>query len=416
VPDSSSAFRAVPDCRRVEGVIRIGNLEGRKGPGLVLAGAALAVLCVTLFPAPAANEEIPILCLLCGSEGGADLVLNIGLFLPIGYLAFRYRSSRMFALALVSLLPLTIESLQVLVPGRHPTTGDLVANWLGGLVGIVVALHIDRRPRADTRQIVAALALPFLLSVSLPVTLLLLQPEIPASSYYGEWTPELEFMDRYLGRVHMAGVADRPLPDQLLDQATVADLRAGAWTDPLIVEFTAGSPPARLAPIFRMADERGNELALLGARRNDLVVRVRRRSRSFRFRSPELRFAGTHPNPGERLSVALQRRSGQICASMSGASECRLLATPGRSWRLLTGSRWPRLNETAVDGLWLAVLGYLSVAAALGLHASASRRFRTTVIATPCVVYCLLWLLTPQVGWVVGFLGLTTGSWAGVRS
>lgn len=398
-------------------MIRIGNLEGRKGPGLALAGAALAVLCLTLFPAPATNEDVPILCLLCGSEGGADLVLNIGLFLPIGYLAFRNRSSRMFAFAFVLLLPLTIESLQLLIPGRHPTTGDLVANWLGGLVGIVVAsLHLHRRRRADRRQIIAALALPVLLSVSLPVTLLLLQPEIPDTSYYGEWTPQLEFMDRYDGRVRTARVADRPLPDELLPDATVADLRAGAWVDPLIIEFTAGSPPARLAPIFRLVDGRRTELVLLGARSDDLVVRVRRRSRSFRFRSPELRFAGMHPHPGERLSVSLQRRSGQICASTSRGSECRSLAAPGRSWRLLTGSLWPGLNEPAVDGLWLAVLGYLSVAAVLGLHASASRRFRTAVIAAPCVAYCLLWLLAPQIGWVVGLLGLVAGSWAGVRN
>ncbi len=399
-----------------EGVIRIRNLEVRTRPGRALTGAAIAVLCVTLLPAPVTNEDVPILCLLCGSEGGADLVLNIGLFVPIGYLAFRALSGRMFAFAFVLLLPLAVESLQMLIPGRHPTTGDLLANWLGGLLGIVGALLVDRRRRADAKQIIAALALPALLCVSLPMTVLLLEPEIPSGVHYGQWTPKLEFADLYPGMVHAAGVADRPLPDGLLDDVAVAGLRAGLWIDPLIVEFTAGSAPARLAPIFRIVDGHGIESVLVGARRNDLVVRVRRRSRSWRFRSPELRFAGLHPDPGERLSVTLQRRSGQICIRTTRESECGPLAAPGRSWRLLMGPLWPRLNEPAADALWLAVLGYFSVVAALGLHASAGRRFRTTVIAAPCAVYGLLWLLAPQIGWTAGLLGLGAGSWAGWRS
>jgi hypothetical protein len=79
-----------------------------------------------------------------GSDGRTDVTMNVAGFLPFGVLlAWRQRRTGAAALAAVALaslaLSLTIELGQICIIGRNPSTADLIANTLGGVLGWAIA-------------------------------------------------------------------------------------------------------------------------------------------------------------------------------------------------------------------------------------------------------------------------------------
>ena len=93
------------------------------------------ILAVTLTPMPHQAAQVALtgpFCLACGDGGGADFVLNIALFLPLGAAlaaaGLRARTVVLLGLALSA----GVELLQFsVIPGRDATVGDVVANTAG---------------------------------------------------------------------------------------------------------------------------------------------------------------------------------------------------------------------------------------------------------------------------------------------
>ncbi len=92
---------------------------------------------------------------------GADVVLNILLFIPLGVLLFYsgerlYRGHSRFRLVSTVLwgvaISTSIELLQVLTYDRSPTVSDIINNGLGTFVGAVLALWMVRNPRISLRS------------------------------------------------------------------------------------------------------------------------------------------------------------------------------------------------------------------------------------------------------------------------
>lgn len=75
-----------------------------------------------------------------------EILFNIALFIPIGYFVAALFRSRVLLLAPFA-LTVAIELTQILLPDRASDPRDLVANSVGAVVGMVIAV---RRRRADT--------------------------------------------------------------------------------------------------------------------------------------------------------------------------------------------------------------------------------------------------------------------------
>ncbi len=105
--------------------------------------ACAVILAATLTPMPHQAAQVALtgpFCLACGDGGGADFILNIALFLPLGAAlaaaGFRVRTVVLLGLALST----GVELLQFsVIPGRDATIGDVVANTTGTTLGWVLA-------------------------------------------------------------------------------------------------------------------------------------------------------------------------------------------------------------------------------------------------------------------------------------
>ncbi len=105
-----------------------------------------AVLVSTLAPAPgsaAAAAGTPLSCILCGSSGLRDFLLNILLFVPLGCLLYRVGLPALRVLLFGFGLSLLIETIQFILPiGRDASLSDVLSNSLGAGLGAALALHL----------------------------------------------------------------------------------------------------------------------------------------------------------------------------------------------------------------------------------------------------------------------------------
>ncbi len=123
---------------------------------ILLVASLLFIAIATLTPAAmsgGSGTRPDFWCIACGAEGGADVTLNIALFVPLGVALTLLRVSPIRAGLLGLLLSLLIETSQHfgIPPGRVASVSDLLTNATGTLLGAIVAwnhaqwLHPSRR-------------------------------------------------------------------------------------------------------------------------------------------------------------------------------------------------------------------------------------------------------------------------------
>lgn len=317
--------------------------------GLVAFFAVLGVL--TLAPSSATVEPVGVLCLICGSRGSADALLNILLFVPFGWLVARRWG---VAAAMVAGLSAsaTVEVLQALIPGRYPTLGDLVFNSVGAGLGAVVRL--GRLPVG----VVRVLAL-----VALVAPLALAAPRPQEGLYYGQWTVDFDDLEVYDGRVLEArvdGIAVPPGPSE-----RSADLRTALARGRAIgVVVVAGSRPTSLAPVFSMYDDRQREILLVGVDGVDVVVRRRQVATAVRVSEPVLRANGAMAGvlEGDTVRLGFEHRDGGVCAVVDAVAHCGLEPGLEDGWRfVLPGGLIPDRAGGAFSVIWMLGLGAAAV-------------------------------------------------------
>ena len=161
------------------------------------------VLFLTLFPEPPSEGSKAGGCFWCGHYALADAILNLLLFLPIGFLlGLRHKGSHVRTWAGLTALAVLIEVAQLFIPGRFATLSDILMNSAGAAIGIGLANQWRRGPVLRGRvtggmTIVAGI-------VAACVTLgstLLLSPSLPESGWFGQWTPDLGHYEQYDGEV-----------------------------------------------------------------------------------------------------------------------------------------------------------------------------------------------------------------------
>jgi hypothetical protein len=267
----------------------------------------------------------------------ADGLLNIILFLPLGVALGLYHASLRRALLLAALLSALIELVQFAIPARVPSVGDVLSNSIGAALGwslVWLAPHWLRPPRVAAARLSLIAALCVMGATVL--TGFLVSPAPPHSTYSGQWTPNLDHLEWYRGRVLRAELASLPLPSRRLEDSDSvrALLLEGA---PLTVEAVAGPRPPGLASLFSIYDREERQVALVGVDRDDLVFNYRTRALALTLDQPDLRLRRVMSafSPGDTISVRVARHGQAYCMTIGATERCGLGFTAGDGWKLL---------------------------------------------------------------------------------
>jgi len=381
-------------------------------PGAILVVWAILLASITLTPGPRAQwwNVVEHWCVVCGSRGAADAVLNVVLFLPLGALLRAYLPP-LRTLGVGLLLSTAIELAQWFIPGRFPTLGDVIWNATGVGVGLALAVLLRRefgRPLPSVRALALVLALPF---VYLTASGWLLAPRETDETYFGQWTPALGFMPRYRGAVVAARSSVGPVPDGRWPAgARLRQEDADGWWLEAVVEV--GPAPEAVSPVVAVADGLRQEILLLGIMDDDLVWRERTWANALLFDRPDHRIRGGLRDyaPGDTVTLAVRADGAGRCLRVDGEEVCGLGVSPGRTWGMLMYLEGAsRRERRMLDVAWMATLFLL-----LGLVGGA--RWRTVGLTLVAVVLVgiatgMTRLLAPG---PLDLMGLVLGVAAGV--
>ncbi|HET9134079.1 MAG TPA: VanZ family protein [Gemmatimonadales bacterium] len=125
--------------------------------GYLAALVAVVVLAPFRFAWPTASRFV----VVAGEAWWLDAILNVVLFVPLGFVGARAvdrRGVRWVVVVGLLVFSATLETLQLLLPGRYSTWSDIVANTTGALVGVALARLVARRV-GDDRVLVPNLLL-----------------------------------------------------------------------------------------------------------------------------------------------------------------------------------------------------------------------------------------------------------------
>ncbi len=322
---------------------------------------AAAVAGLTLTPQATVLREADLpqisACLVCGSRGTADAFLNLLLFLPFGIL-LRDRGWKLRHVAGLALaLSTSIETSQHFIPGRYSNLADMLWNttgaWVGAALWSLRARWLPGAGRDAARLRAFAVALPALATLAFGW---LMKPVLPPEPYWGQWTPDLGFMEPYRGQVLEARLDSMGVPPgRFPPGAHPRRLLSGDWR--LDARIVKGPPPTRLAPILNIYDGKRREVTMLGAVGQELVFRERTLATRVRLDDPALRVPGMLAGTptGDTVAVGVMRRGGSRCLSVGGSERCPEL-TPGRAWALLLPDSWSKGVRRSLDAVWMLLL------------------------------------------------------------
>lgn len=379
----------------------------RGGPAALLILAFGAILWLTLKPIPAqaeATELTPWICLVCGTQGSADVLLNIALFVPLGAALACLGMGRVGALLVGAALSVAIELSQAtLIAGRDPALGDVLANSLGSLVGASLAMLGPRlwRPSVSgARRLALAAGLAWL--AMLMATAWLVLPAPAPDPPVVLVAPDRPLVEAFAGRVLGVTVDSQPL-------------RLGA-------RVVTGALTERAAPLVELTWPDSTVWARLAQLGQKGTFAVRLNATRLRLMTPEVRVHRAIPMAG---SIAAEFRgmldggvmTAEVAVADSTHVQTRAL-TPGLGWALLLPFNYPLDHMGALpSAVWLALtllpFGFwlgrsrhppaASIAAAivllaLGINASA-RLFHLPNDGIAAWLCCSGALL---LGWVVG--------------
>lgn len=343
----------------------------------VLTSAAL-IAAATLGPT-APNPGLPAACIICGTLGGVDLILNIVLFLPLG-MGLRWLTGSWKVTALAGLMTTVfIESLQwQLIPGRDASLGDILANTAGTLLGAWLGAAgpgwLTRSGAAARRPGAAA---GVLAAMTIAISGWALRPAPPSQRTQVQWAPIRPNTVPFLGRLQalvINGVATRTLQRVPAGWVAVVDFPLEVR-----VEVTGITPVAGRAIVTRSANavEEGYYLGQWG---DVLVFRTSTNASRMRLRSPlfglqrafDSTVTGDAGAGGSTTMVASASDTEVRMARVAGGDrlEVSIPRTAGLAWSLLLpwevvlGSRWWWANAAFLGAV-------LAPAAFFGARASA---------------------------------------------
>jgi len=347
---------STPHLRRIGGALTIASLA--------------AILFATLLPAP--GEPVAShLCLVCGTLGGVDSILNVLLFVPlgIGLALCGFPASR--AILIMGLLSISIETAQLFViPGRDATLGDVVTNAFGGAVGFAISRYARvwlRPTTGNAARFAGCWAAVWLLIQT--ISSFAFTPSIPASEYYGQLTPSLRDFGVFQGSVVRAAIDDILVPNTKFTDSYSLQRRLARGATVTATVISRGVAP-QIAPIVRVATGDGGEIVLLAQNNGDLLFSVRSGAVDLRLRPPVFvlpnvfqidTLAGDH---GRADTIVITERSASNEVRMSartdsGAYASSVPLTASLAWTLVLPAQWfikGSAAELVTSWIWIACL------------------------------------------------------------
>jgi hypothetical protein len=365
---------------------------GRLRSGIVtttLSAAGIAAL--TLHPAAPDLTAPPAspLCVLCGSSGTTDFVLNLLLFAPLGAGLWLLGLRAPAAVAAGAALSLGIELAQGLVlSSRHAALGDLLANSAGTWVGfLTMSRLVPPWPVPSRGQCLLRCVTTWAVAVAAPIlAAIAFQPLAPGggSALYGQWANVFGNTARFEGRVLKVYLNGEPLPEGLV----TTDSRPVVWSDrtrKFEARVVTGQLPGRRALVAAVADGRGRQPVAIWQDGVDATLSLQLRATRLGVRSPDVRIPRAFAVPeGTDLDLGIELRQGTLTATAvhgNGQAGTHLPLRASASWILMWpwGSSFDREPRWRT-GLWLLVWG-ATAGLLLGYWGTLARAGGSAVVA-----------------------------------
>jgi hypothetical protein len=342
------------------------RFDARRWTRIAIVLYTVLVAFVTLSPGDASEgTRLGLHCVMCGDLWLRDVLLNVLLFVPLGWLGARTGGSLRRVTTAAALLSFSIELAQLLAPslGRFPILGDLLANTIGALAGAGVPrlwLRYYTRSSKRSRVILAGIWM-----VALTVgSWWLVQPALPGDAdWYAVATADLGHLARFPGTVQAGRINGLEVPFRLSSAAVLSPSADGATLE-IEASVRVTSRGDGLAPVVSIFDGRQREVVLLGIEGGSWVLRARTNAGAIGLFSPHLRLQS---EPG-RLRDSLPWH-GRIVARVAPDGWCITLPSGGarcrRRWPHQVGSgvlagrfpsRWQPEAEVLAMVCWYGVL------------------------------------------------------------
>ncbi|MEP7345949.1 MAG: VanZ family protein [Gemmatimonadaceae bacterium] len=215
-------------------------------------------------------------------------ILNVLLFAPFGLALGLLVPRRAWVWFIPPVVSLTIELLQWgLIPGRSAALGDLLANSIGGIVGILCGVFSHFLLLPNTRRARRLAAVSGVLSiVALAVGGSMLAPSVPFQVFWVQWLPNKGGYDVFAGQLDSLEVNGRSLRQyEEVDPVHEVAVLSGERNEIRAVVHPFGRGSSRIALIARLAGP-VNERFMIGRYGDDFVYRSRMRAADFGLRVP----------------------------------------------------------------------------------------------------------------------------------
>lgn len=312
----------------------------RLGLLLAVSGSA-AIFGLTLFPNPGQavfSARTPLLCLVCGDHGGADVILNLLLFTPLATGLRLAGWSWRRVVAVSASLSFTVEFLQFyVVAGRDASLSDLLTNTAGAAIAAAIAPGLGRLLAPDRTLARRLFFGSFALWLGvLTLSAIAMMPWVPSGRLRNDCTRSFGKDDTFSGTVQSVVLNGVRLPcdDELPGTLPLREaLSRGEAT--LDVVAISASPTVRRRLIHAVRVPRGF-LVVLAQEGRSAAFNAPTLALRLRLYSPILRLPEAFPAregiPVELHAGILDRRM-WISSSCSGnRGRVELALSPSHGW------------------------------------------------------------------------------------
>jgi len=363
-----------------------------------------------------------------------DFVLNVLLFLPLGFGLQLAGARRWRIVAGGAALSTTIELLQLwVIPGRDASVLDVVANTLGTAGGLLTAGALTTilmpTPRTASRLFTTGVVA---CALALIATGLAFAPDPGGMALWTELTPQIGGDPSYAGELLSARVNGRVVRSERIpnDASLREDMHRGRIDADAIVR--PAPVAARGAAIVRIADACGREIAAVAQRHAALSLRYRMRASAWGLATPGFVLSDAFASRGgapttENDTVRASVDRARVHLEVRGPQRVRSIEIDmnfGMGWTLFVPWNLALDARTAVISyLWIALiclpLGFWSVGASRhnrngGRVVVAGALVIAAVITTgPLIFDFRPTPLGVWIGAIAGFLsGIPLGRWS----